>query len=180
MDGRELFELGVRERPQEAAIFYFEQEIGFRAAAERAWGLAAALTGELGLRPGDRLALMLQNDPETGAIAIHAAWHLGLIVTTINPMSRERETRDQLLDSGARAVVCLAELAPVVVAAAEDTAVEQVIAVRGPEDTAIPPGALDFEPSPPAQPPSRLPSQPTDSQPSSPTPRARPGPRRGR
>jgi len=137
VNGTELFERGVRERPEDPAIFYFEQEIGFGAAAERAWGLAAALR-ELGLSSGDRLALMLQNDPET-AIAIHAAWHLGLIVTTINPMSREREVRNQLLDSGARAVVCLAELHPVLATATESTAVEHVIAVAGPGGTAIPP-----------------------------------------
>lgn len=143
MNGTDLFERGVRERPDDPAILYFEQEISFGAAAERAWGLAAAL-GELGLRPSDRLAVMLQNDPET-AIAIHAAWHLGLIVTTLNPMSREREARNQLLDSGARAVVCLAELHPVATAAAEGTAVEHVIAVAGPGGAAIPPGALEFD-----------------------------------
>lgn len=142
MTGADLFERGLRARPDDPAVFYFEQEISFGAAAERAWGLAAALR-ELGLVPGDGVALMLQNDPEA-AIAIHAAWHLGLIVTTINPMSREREARHQLQDSGARAVVCLAELHPVVAAAVEGTAVEHAIAVAGPEGTAIPPGALDF------------------------------------
>jgi long-chain acyl-CoA synthetase len=140
--GADLFERGVRERPDDPAIFYFEQEVSFGAAAESAWGLAAALR-ELGLGPGERIALMLQNDPET-AIAIHAAWHLGLIVTTINPMSRERETRQQLLDSGTRAAVCLADLHPVLAAAAQGTAVEHVVAVAGPEGAVIPPGALDF------------------------------------
>ena len=180
MDGRELFELGVRERPQEAAIFYFEQEIGFRAAAERAWGLAAALTGELGLRPGDRIALMAQNDPAV-PIAVHAAWHSGLIVTTVNPMSKERETHHQLLDSGARAVICLEQLHPTVAAAVEGTAVEHVLTVPGPaQASATPPGALDFELlAVPAEPPEPARSSPP-SQPSSLTPRARPGPRRGR
>jgi long-chain acyl-CoA synthetase len=144
VDGRELFELGVHERPEEAAIFYFEQEIGFRVAAERAWGLAERLRGELGLQPGDRLALMAQNDPAV-PIAVHAAWHCGLIVTTINPMSRERETRNQLLDAGARAVICLEELHPTLAGALAGTAVEHVVTVAGPEGTGTPAGAIDFE-----------------------------------
>ena len=42
------------------------------AAMARAWSLAASLR-ELGLRPGDRIALMLQNVPAI-VIAIHAVW----------------------------------------------------------------------------------------------------------
>jgi long-chain acyl-CoA synthetase len=155
-DGNALFERAVRERPGEPGLLYFETPIGFGEAAERAWALAASLRG-LGLRPGDRIALMLQNGPAT-AIAIHAAWHRGCVVTAINPMSRWREARHQLLDSGARLAICLESLYPTLAEAAKRTAVEQIVTVSeldflGAGDAPPPlagserlecPGALDF------------------------------------
>ena len=63
---------------------------------------------------------MLQNGPAT-VIAIHAAWHAGLVATAINPMSKPAEVRHQLADSGARAVICLESLHPVVVEAVAGT-----------------------------------------------------------
>ena len=140
-NGNELFERAVAARPDEPGLLYFDTPMSFRDAAERAWALAASLR-ELGLRPGDRLALMLQNGPAT-VISIHAAWHAGLVATAINPMSKAAEVRHQLADSGARAVICLESLHSVVVEAVAGTgaaateeaagatrpAVEQVITV---------------------------------------------------
>jgi long-chain acyl-CoA synthetase len=126
-NGNELFERGVAAYPDEPGLLYFDTPMSFRDAAERAWALAAALR-ELGLRPGDRLALMLQNGPAT-VISIHAAWHAGCVATAINPMSKPAEVRHQLADSGARVVICLESLHPVVAEAATESAVEQIITV---------------------------------------------------
>jgi long-chain acyl-CoA synthetase len=126
-NGNELFERGVAARPDDPGLLYFDTAISCRDAAERAWALAAALR-ELGLRPGDRLALMLQNDPAT-AIAIHAAWHVGCVATAINPMAKAGEARHQLADSGARLVICLESLHAVVAEAAAGTAVEAILTV---------------------------------------------------
>jgi long-chain acyl-CoA synthetase len=126
--GAELFERGVRERPDEPALLYFDTAITFGDAGARAHALAAALRDELGLRPGDRVALMLQNVPQL-PIAVHAVWHCGAIVTTVNPMYKERELRHQLADSGARVVICLESLFAVVEAALKGTGVEHVLTV---------------------------------------------------
>ena len=74
-----------------------------------AHALAAALRQELGLEPGDRVALMLQNVPQM-AIAVHAVWLAGGIVTTVNPMYRRRELEHQLNDAGVRIAFCLESL----------------------------------------------------------------------
>ncbi|HWH19166.1 MAG TPA: AMP-binding protein [Solirubrobacterales bacterium] len=124
-NGNELFERGVAARPDDPGLLFFDSAISFRDAAERAWALAAALR-ELGLRPGDRLALMLQNDPAT-VVAIHAAWHIGAVATAINPMSKAGEVRHQLIDSGARLVICLESLHAVVAEAAAGTATRAII-----------------------------------------------------
>jgi long-chain acyl-CoA synthetase len=126
--GDELFDRALREAPGDPAFFYFDTAIGVAEAAERAHALAAALRGELGLRPGDRVALMLQNVPQL-PIAVHAVWRCGGVITTVNPMNKERELRHQLTDSGARVVICLESLHEVVAAAREGTAVEHVITV---------------------------------------------------
>ena len=128
MLGDELFERAVRERPGDSAFLYFDTAIGVAEAAAMAHSLAVALRGELGLRPGDRVALMLQNVPQF-PIAVHAVWRCGGVVTSVNPMNKERELRHQLSDSGARIVICLESLYPVVAAAREGTAVEHLITV---------------------------------------------------
>ncbi|MGV1047741.1 MAG: AMP-binding protein [Solirubrobacterales bacterium] len=128
MLGDELFERAVREGPGEPAFLYFDTAIGVGEAARRARALAASLRGELGLRPGDRVALMLQNVPQF-PIAVHAVWRCGGVVTSVNPMNKERELRHQLADSGARIVFCLESLHEVVAAAREGTAIEQVVTV---------------------------------------------------
>lgn len=116
-NGNELFERAVAACPDAPGLLYFDTPMSFRDAAERAWALAASLR-ELGLRPGDRVALMLQSGPAT-VIAIHAAWHAGCVATAISPMSKPKEVRHQLADSGARVVICLESLHPVVTEAVD-------------------------------------------------------------
>jgi long-chain acyl-CoA synthetase len=126
-NGNALFERALARCPDEPGLLYFDTPMSFRDAAERAWALAASLR-ELGLRPGDRVALMLQSGPAT-VISIHAAWHAGCVATAISPMSKGKEVRHQLADSGARVVICLESLHPVVAEAAAGSAVEQIITV---------------------------------------------------
>lgn len=126
-DGVELFERGARERPDDPAILYFETAIPFRDAATHAHAVATALR-KLGLRPGDRVALMLQNVPQM-VIALHAVWLAGGVVTTVNPMNKRRELEHQLTDAGARIAICLESLFAVVEEAWPATPLEHVITV---------------------------------------------------
>lgn len=143
--GAELFERGIRERPDAPALLYFETAISFRAAGERARTLAAGLRDELGLAPGERVALMLQNVPQT-VIAVHAAWLCGAVVTTINPMAKQREVHDQLVDSGARVALCLESLHGVLAAARAGTAVEHLVTTSELEMLdAVPPALAGHE-----------------------------------
>jgi long-chain acyl-CoA synthetase len=64
---------------------------------------------DLGVRPGERIGLYLQNVPQF-VIALFAAWKAGCSVVPINPMLRERELRYQLEDSGATLLVSLESL----------------------------------------------------------------------
>jgi long-chain acyl-CoA synthetase len=62
---------------------------------------AAALLRDLGVRPGDRVALMLPNVPEF-VVLYYGILRAGGIVVPMNPLLKARETDYHLDDSGAR------------------------------------------------------------------------------
>ncbi|WP_353109281.1 AMP-binding protein [Gordonia sp. (in: high G+C Gram-positive bacteria)] len=62
-----------------------------------------------GFGPGDRVAVLCQNDPGF-VVAVIAAWKAGGTAVPLNPMYTERELAFALVDTGARALVCLDEL----------------------------------------------------------------------
>jgi long-chain acyl-CoA synthetase len=64
---------------------------------------AAGLLRERGMRPGDRVALMLPNVPEF-AIAYYGILRAGGVVVPMNPLLKEREVKYYLGDSGARLI----------------------------------------------------------------------------
>lgn len=71
---------------------------------------AAFLRNELGLEPGDRIAIQLPNLLQT-PIAIFGALRAGLVVVNTNPLYTPREMEHQFKDSGAKAIVILANFA---------------------------------------------------------------------
>jgi long-chain acyl-CoA synthetase len=127
-DGVALFERGVRERPEEPAILYFDTPISYGEAGALAHALAAALRDHLGLRVGERVALMLQNVPQA-VIAFHAVWLAGGVVTPVNPMNKRRELLHQFGDGGVRIAVCLESLHDVVAEVRADTPLEHIVTV---------------------------------------------------
>ena len=66
----------------------------------------AAALHQLGVRKGDRLALMLPNSPQF-VIAFFAALRLGAIVVNTNPTYTAPEIQHQMADSGAETIVLL-------------------------------------------------------------------------
>jgi long-chain acyl-CoA synthetase len=77
---------------------------------ERAARLAGGLK-ELGIRPGDRVAVIMANCAEVG-VTYAAVWRAGAVVTPIVFLVTPLELRHILLDSGAVAVVTTPELLP--------------------------------------------------------------------
>ncbi|WP_386066255.1 long-chain-fatty-acid--CoA ligase [Tahibacter sp. UC22_41] len=87
---------------------------------------AAFLTGDLGLKRGDRVALMMPNVLQY-PIAIFGVLRAGLTVVNTNPMYTPRELKHQLVDSGAAAIVVLDNFAATVAEVLADTPVKHVI-----------------------------------------------------
>jgi long-chain acyl-CoA synthetase len=94
--------------PGATCLTYFDRSFTFVEIDRLSSSLAAAMAHH-GIAPGDRIALFLQNDPEY-AISELAAWKLGAVVVSINPMLRDAELEHILVDSGAIVLVALADL----------------------------------------------------------------------
>jgi long-chain acyl-CoA synthetase len=71
---------------------------------EREVGRIAGGLAELGVRAGDRVAVMLPNRPEY-FVAAHAVWRLGAVLVPVNALFRSEELAFVLIDSGASVLV---------------------------------------------------------------------------
>ncbi|MBK7471266.1 MAG: AMP-binding protein [Betaproteobacteria bacterium] len=95
--------------------------------ASRAFG--AFLQKSLGMRRGDRVALMLPNLLQY-PVALFGALRAGLTVVNVNPQYTERELEHQLKDAGATAIVVLENFAHTLAAVLPRTPVRTVIATQ--------------------------------------------------
>ena len=87
---------------------------------------AAYLLGELQLKTGDRVAIMLPNCLQY-PIATFGILRAGLTVVNVNPLYTPRELKHQLVDSGATAIVVLDNFAHTVQDVIAQTQVRHVV-----------------------------------------------------
>ena len=87
---------------------------------------AAYLLGELGLKRGDRVAIMMPNCLQY-PIASFGILRAGLTVVNINPLYTARELKHQLVDSGASAIVVVDNFGHTVQQVIAQTQVRQAI-----------------------------------------------------
>jgi long-chain acyl-CoA synthetase len=130
------------------ALFYDGVWHRSLALAERARRTCGGLVAA-GIRPGDRVVVMMATSPEVG-IVYQALWAAGAIVTPVVFLVGADELRHILVDSGARAVVTSPELLPTVeeavAAAATDvlTFVDTAELERGEEHGPVPRDPADI------------------------------------
>ncbi len=108
-------ELALERQGDHDSLFYEGRWHTAGSLADRAAGFATGLT-DLGVRPGDRLVVLMANCPEV-LITYSAAWRAGAVVTPLIFLVSEDELRSALVDSGAVGVVTTAEFLPKVSAA---------------------------------------------------------------
>ena len=82
-----------------------------------------------GLRPGERVAIMLPNLLQY-PVAVFGALRAGLVVVNVNPLYTAPELEQQLADSGATAIVVLENFAHTLERALAATRVRQVITTQ--------------------------------------------------
>ena len=87
---------------------------------------AAYLQKHSGLQPGDRIAIQMPNVLQY-PIAVFGAMRAGYVVVNTNPLYTPREMEHQFNDSGAKALVCLANMAYMAEEVVPKTGVKHVI-----------------------------------------------------
>lgn len=97
----DVFRAAPREAP---AVFYFDATLTY-ADIDRFSERLAGHLAQKGIGCGDRVAIILQNVPQF-VIASIAAWKLGAVVVSLNPMYRTPELRKLFSDCEPKAVIC--------------------------------------------------------------------------
>jgi long-chain acyl-CoA synthetase len=108
-------ELALERQGDHDSLWYEGQWHSSGSLADRAARFATGLT-DLGVRPGDRLLVLMANCPEV-LITYSAAWRAGLVITPLIFLVSEDELRHALAESGAVGVVTTPEFLPKVSAA---------------------------------------------------------------
>ncbi|MGB9700036.1 MAG: long-chain-fatty-acid--CoA ligase [Thermodesulfobacteriota bacterium] len=111
--------------PENLAVIFQEERITYRRLAQKTRHLAAALL-HLGLRPGERVAIMLPNCPQY-IVAYYAILKIGGVVVNVNPMYVERELEFQLKDAGVVNIVAGQEFYPRLAAVKEQVGLQRII-----------------------------------------------------
>ncbi|OIJ10998.1 long-chain fatty acid--CoA ligase [Anaerobacillus arseniciselenatis] len=91
--------------PKKAALHFLGKELTYQQLYSSALKFANQLT-TLGVKKGDRVAIMVANTPQS-VISYYGALMAGAIVVQTNPLYVERELEHQMVDSGAKVIICL-------------------------------------------------------------------------
>ena len=91
--------------PEREAIIFGEHRLSYRQMAAYAEGLARHLLN-LGVNPGDRVAVMISPRPEA-LISLLSVWLIGATWIGINPRYHKEEQRHVLIDSRAAALLSI-------------------------------------------------------------------------
>lgn len=117
----------VRDYPDKVAVDFLGRATTWAELGRQVRRAAGALHA-LGVRPGDRVALVLPNST-SHVVAFWAVLRLGAIVVEHNPTYTAPAMAHQLADSGATVVVAWEKAVPTVLEARATTSVRRVVAV---------------------------------------------------
>ena len=105
---------GAEQQPDKTALIGPDERFySFGEVWDTSRRMARVLQEEVGVRKGDVVGIFADNCPEY-VVAVHSILLAGGVVTTVNPLFRERELVHQLSDCGAVAVFCMPGNCPLV------------------------------------------------------------------
>lgn len=125
----ELFERSVARYADRPAFMNMGDEMTFHGLEKHSGAFAAWLQQGLGLKKGDRVALMMPNLLQY-PIALFGILRAGMVVVNVNPLYTPRELKHQLNDSGAAAIVIVSNFAHTLEKVVDKTQVKHVILTR--------------------------------------------------
>lgn len=121
----ELLEEGFSKHKNSAAYTFMDKSMSFEELDTLSMHFAAYLQS-LGLNQGDRVAIQMPNCMQY-PIALFGVIRAGMVVVNTNPLYTPREMKHQFRDSGAKAIVVVANFAFNVDKVIADTDIEHVV-----------------------------------------------------
>ncbi|WP_299726039.1 AMP-binding protein [uncultured Endozoicomonas sp.] len=125
----DVLEYSTRKFADKPAFSNMGHELTYSRLFELSGHFCSYLQNHTDLRPGDRIAIMLPNVLQF-PVAVFGALRAGLIVVNTNPLYTEREMEHQFRDSGAKALVVLANMANMAEKVLSKTAIKHVIVTQ--------------------------------------------------
>ncbi len=111
---------------EKTAFINMGAEITYKELTQQATAFAAYLQHDLGLKKGDKFAIMVPNTLQY-PIALFGALLAGLTVVNVNPLYTARELEHQLKDSGTKAILIIENFAHILEKVISKTSVEHII-----------------------------------------------------
>ncbi|WP_043527140.1 AMP-binding protein [Litchfieldella xinjiangensis] len=122
----DVFQTSVERYGDRPAFTCMGQTLSYTELDRQTQHFAAWLQHETDLEPGDRIAIQLPNVLQF-PVAVFGALRAGLIVVNTNPLYTEREMAHQFKDSGAKAILILANMAAKVEKILDRTDIKHVL-----------------------------------------------------
>lgn len=122
----EVFEESCKKYREKPAITSLGTTLSYHDYDRLSGQFASFLQHELKLKKGDRIALQMPNLLQYN-IALYGAFRAGLVVVNTNPLYTAREMEHQFKDSGAKAIVILANFAHMLAEVLPHTNIQHVI-----------------------------------------------------
>jgi long-chain acyl-CoA synthetase len=123
----DMFDAAVSRHRRRTALEFFGAETTYDELSDEVARAAEGLR-KLGVKEGDRVAIVLPNCPQH-VVAFYAVLRLGAIVVEHNPLYTDRELRHQFEDHGARVAIVWDSVYDTVAAFPADIGVTHVVAV---------------------------------------------------
>jgi long-chain acyl-CoA synthetase len=127
----DILRIAASDVPDKPATTFLGATLTFAEIKERSDRFATALARS-GIVKGDRVGVMLPNCPQY-LVAVFGILRVGAIVVNINPLYTPREVAVVAQDSAMRLLVVLDALAPVAMAARDQTKIERMIVTSAAE-----------------------------------------------
>ncbi|XKH59237.1 AMP-binding protein [Halomonas sediminis] len=125
----DVFHAAVSRFKEKPAFSCMGQTLTFAELDRLSGAFAAWIQHETDLEPGDRVAIQLPNVLQF-PVAVFGALRAGMVVVNTNPLYTEREMAHQFKDSGAKAILILANMADKLEKILDKTEIKHVLVTQ--------------------------------------------------
>ena len=122
----EMFDEAVEQYAGLTAFSCMDAELTYAELAQKVAAMRSFYVAELGLQPGDRVALMMPNCLQY-PVCLFAALQAGLVIVNVNPLYTARELEHQLCDADVTAIVIMENFAATLQQVRDKVPVKHVI-----------------------------------------------------